>query len=292
MIQLAGINFHQNDLWQATSIEGIIIQKMQEDSVVYSYQSIEELTFELKVRKNIITSARAMNDSQAQFEIFSKSRCNADYWYLTDVGGFQLKEHIRPSDAIRDIYKNSSLYAFECATAKVIIYYNAVLDSIGESLFNQFFKNLYLYSWHTDPDLGIHSIDTNNTNHFIPGDVVYFNNPDVDPRTSWWRGENAVVLEDDTYFGHGLGIKTAPQVIRALNKTRKPEATQSAYLTTYTTRPAFNHLAELSMLPRAYSGFKVQPIIIIHDECSISFAKYVYYLYTVYNQNTCINPFR
>ena len=43
-------------------------------------------------------------------------------------------------------------------TAKVIIYYHAVLNSIGEYLFNQLFQNLYLYSWHSDPDLGIQSL--------------------------------------------------------------------------------------------------------------------------------------
>ena len=85
-----------------------------------------------------------------EFEIFANARCNPKYWDLTGVGGFQLKPDVRPSDAIQDIYNNSSLYAFECATAKVIIFYHAVLNSIGEELFNQYFKNLYLYSWHFD----------------------------------------------------------------------------------------------------------------------------------------------
>ncbi|WP_376766752.1 hypothetical protein [Peribacillus huizhouensis] len=40
--------------------------------------------------------------------------------------------------------------------------------------------NIYLYSWHVDPDLGIQSI---HTDHFLPGDVVYFNNPDLDPES-------------------------------------------------------------------------------------------------------------
>ncbi|WP_308218774.1 hypothetical protein [Bacillus cereus group sp. BfR-BA-01347] len=65
---------------------------------------------------------------------------------------------------------------------------------------------MYLYSWHFDPDLGLKTIYIN---HFLPGDVVYFNNPDFHPQTPWWIGENAVVLGDGTYFGHGLGIKTA-----------------------------------------------------------------------------------
>ena len=154
-----------------------------------------------------------MNKSSVEFEIFANARCNPKYWNLTNVGGFQLKPDVRPSDAIQDIYNNGSLYAFECATAKVIILYHAVLNSIGEELFNQYFQNLYLYSWHSDTDLGLKSVPSP---EFLPGDVVYFNNPDFNPETSWWRGENAVVLEDDTYFGHGLGIMTKEKVIQAL----------------------------------------------------------------------------
>ena len=160
MIQLSGMHFQQSSMWPSGSIESVIIQRMHEDPIVYSYQSIDELSFELKLRKNIIVSARAMNQGHAQFEIFANSRCNPQYWHLTDAGGFQLRYGVTPSDAIQDIYKNSSLYAFECATAKVIIYYHAVLNSIGEHLFNQLFQNLYLYSWHFDPDLGIQSIHT------------------------------------------------------------------------------------------------------------------------------------
>ena len=191
---------------------------MHETSIVYSYSSIYDLSFELKLRKNIIMSARAMNESHADFEIFANARCNPQYWNLTNVGGFQLRPDVLPSDAIQDIIKNGSLYAFECATAKVIIYYHAVLNSLGEDVFNQFFKNLYLYSWHFDSDLGIKSFPAEN---FLPGDVVYFNNPDVNPETSWWRGENAVVLEDGSYFGHGIGIKTNAKIIQTLNKMKK-----------------------------------------------------------------------
>lgn len=283
MIQLSGMPFQQSGMWPSGSIESVIIQRMHEDPVVYSYQSIDELSFELKLRKNIIVSARAMNQGHAQFEIFAKSRCNPQYWHLTNAGGFQLRRGVIPSDAIQDIYRNSSLYAFECATAKVIIYYHAVLNSIGEHLFNQLFQNLYLYSWHFDPDFGIQLI---NTDHFLPGDVVYFNNPDFDPETSWWRGENAVVLGDGTYFGHGLGIRTAEQMIQALNKRRKLGSNQSAYLTNLVTRPSFKHLAKFSMLTRGYPAYKIQNVVIHHNESSISCDRYLFYLNKVYNQMT------
>jgi protein-glutamine gamma-glutamyltransferase len=288
MIQLLGKPFQQSNAWPSDRIERIIIQRMHEDQIVYSYQSIDELSFELKLRKNIITSARAMNQGDAQFEIFTNSRCNSQYWNLTNFGGFQLRHDVIPSDAIQDIFKNSSLYAFECATAKVIIYYHAVLNSIGEELFNQLFQNLYLYSWHFDADLGIQSI---HADHFLPGDVVYFNNPDVNPETSWWRGENAVVLEDGTYFGHGLGIMTSEQMIEALNKMRKPESHQSAYLMNSVTRPAFKHLAKLSILPQRFATYKFQHVVIHHNKSSIPYHQYLFYLNKVYNWINYIHPY-
>ncbi|WP_249870049.1 protein-glutamine gamma-glutamyltransferase [Oceanobacillus saliphilus] len=275
MIQVSGMVFQQSDKWLAGSIESVIIQRMMNDPAVYSYPSIDELEFELKLRKNIIASARAMNQGDAQFESFENSRCNPDYWHLTSAGGFRIRQDVLPSAAIQDIFTNSSLYAYECAVAKVIIFYHAVLNTINEHLFNQLFQNLYLYSWNADPDLGIQIIDTL---HFLPGDVVYFNNPDFNPATSWWRGENAVDLGDGTYFGHGIGIRTAEQMIQALNEMRRPGSIQSAYLLTEVARPSFNYLARLSLSSRSYHSYKVQHAIIHHHESSISCKHYLFYL--------------
>ena len=163
--------------------------------------------------------------------------------------------------------------------SKSNIYYHAVLNSIGEYLFNQLFQNLYLYSWHTDPDLGIQSI---HTDYFLPGDVVYFNNPDVDPKTPWWRGQNVVDLGDGTYFGHGFGIWTGEEMIQILNTKRIPESKNSAYLTNIVTRPTFKDLAKYSMLPRSYTA-KKQHIVIHHNKSSISSSQYLFYLNKVYN---------
>lgn len=272
MIQLSGLPFQQSDMWTSGSVERMIIQRMIEDTVVYSYQSLGELSFEVTLRKNIILSARAMHQSRVRFERFANSRCNPQYWHLTSVGGFQLRHGVKPSDAIQDIFMNSSQYAFECATAKIIIFYHAVLNSIGEDLFNRIFPNIYLYSWHADPDLGITPIYTT---HYLPGDVLYFENPDFNPQTPYWRGENAVVLGDGTYFGHGLGIMTAEQMIHALNQTRMPGSKRSAYLTNIVGRPSFKHLAKLLMSHPGYSIHKYQ-YIVHHNESSVPIDRYVY----------------
>ena len=68
MIQISGMPFQQSGMWPPGSIESVIIQLMHEDPVIYSYQSIGELLFELKLRKNIIASARAMNQGHGSLK--------------------------------------------------------------------------------------------------------------------------------------------------------------------------------------------------------------------------------
>ncbi|MCZ8537734.1 protein-glutamine gamma-glutamyltransferase [Paenisporosarcina quisquiliarum] len=266
MIQVSGMPFQQSDMWTAGSIERLIVQRMIEHTVVYSYQSIDELSFELKVRKNIIASARAMHKSNPLFETFANSRANPQYWQMTSNGGLLLKNGVKPSDAIQDIYLNSEQYAFECATAMVIIFYDAVLKSIGEWLFNQLFQNnIYLYSWQYDSELQIRPYYSYQS---LPGDVIYFKNPEFDPQTPQWRGENAVELGDGTYFGHGLGIMTAEKIIDELNLRRKPESNQTAYLTNVIGRPSFTHLAKIFMSQPSYLVHRLHPIV-HHNESSI-----------------------
>lgn len=274
MIHVSGMPFQPNEL-NVGSMEKVIIQRMSDTRVLYSYPSIHELLFELNLRKNIIESARVMNNSQAVFTTFQYAQCNDTYWKLTKAGGFLLKPNVSPSDAILDIYQNSSQYAFECATACIIVFYHAVLKNIGKPLFNSLFQDIYLYSWHAEPDLGIY---TYYANHFLPGDVVYFMNSDFNPKTSWYRGVNAVAMSDGKFFGHGFGIKTAEEMIEFLNKQRRPESDQSAYLTRLVTNPSFQRLSGLSTFQRGHAAYKKQHIVSHHNKSSISFLHYLTYL--------------
>ncbi|XZF77862.1 protein-glutamine gamma-glutamyltransferase [Bacillus sp. AL-1R] len=273
MDYLSGIPIEQSETRTSESVSKMKLHQMNENPTVHADRSIDE--FENMLRNNIILSARAMFQRKINFAVFARSRCNPMYWHLMRTGGFLLRRGVKPSDAIRDIYFNSSLYAFECATAMVIIYYHAILNLIGENLFNQLFPNIYLYGWHADPDLGI---GAQYSTQILPGDIVYFNNPEFNPLTPEWRGENAVVLGDGTFFGHGLGIMTAQQMIYTLNKMRWPGAYRSAFLSNSVTRPNFNHLAALSNWQRDQSIKKDRNIVFHHNESSISFDYYKYLL--------------
>ncbi|MBD1382558.1 protein-glutamine gamma-glutamyltransferase [Metabacillus arenae] len=241
MIKIRNYTLNMNFLQQAAfnNEQQEILDFMVKYPKVYSYDSFEQLEFELAVREDVVESARALLKSGATFETFATSYCNPLFWTLNSQGAFIIKRGIRPSDAIEDIYQNGRLYGFECATAIVICFYRAVLKNIDRFQFDRIFYGMILYDWHFDDDLGIF---TTRGNDFLPGDCLYFNNPDFDPETPHWRGENTIYLGEDLHFAHGIGIKDGEGIIEALNKYRRPSASQSAYLLPQVTRLDFNYL--------------------------------------------------
>ncbi len=218
-----------------------ILNLMEKSREVYRYDSMMQLEFELLLREEIIEAAKLLDRSGAQFASFETSKCNERYWTVTGEGGFELRPNVLPQTAIEDIFINGQKYAFECAVAIVIIYYKAVLESIDKRHFNQMFANLYLFSWKFDLDLDLNShIGTD----FLPGDCVYFKNSDHDLRMPEWQGENAIVLNGNLYFGHGIGVTTSQGIINVLNTKRKKDSKISAFLLNQITRPNFRYLSQ------------------------------------------------
>ncbi len=223
------------------SIQKNIITTMSSSNKIYEYISLDQLKFELDLRISIINSARQLNNSGFSFRVFRKSFCNTVYWSRTNEGGFLLKDNVSPNEAINDIFINGRKYGNECATAMVIIFYKAVLDVYPKELFNSMFSNIQLMNWHyISRNLNVDYYD--NQVDYFPGDCRYFKNPDVNPLTPEWQGENTIDLGDGTYYGHGIGITTADGIINALNSNRKVGATRSAYLLDSATRPDFKYL--------------------------------------------------
>ncbi|MBO1510782.1 protein-glutamine gamma-glutamyltransferase [Metabacillus bambusae] len=216
-----------------TAEENEIIDRMSQYQERYLFLNDDHFQFVLHLRSAIIHASRSLFTSKAKFTTFETSHCNERFWRLTNQGGFKLKEGIRPSDAINDIFQNGVLYGFECATAMVIIYYKAVLDSINFAQFNRIYLGMYLRDWQSDDDLPIY---TRRGNDYLPGDCLYFNNPQFNPKTPQWRGTNAMDLGNKLFFAHGIGIKTAEGILEALNKRRNPHATEFAYLLSQVTR--------------------------------------------------------
>ncbi|UII57109.1 protein-glutamine gamma-glutamyltransferase [Cytobacillus spongiae] len=225
-----------------TVTQTVVYNSLLNSRYEYRYESVQQLWFELMVRENIMKFALELSRSNAQFQTFNGASFNPVYWIKTSKG-FILQPNVHPSDAVRDIYRNSNLYGFECSTAIMVIYYNAVLASIPKRSFDYLFQNLIIWDWNYDSDLGMTTIVGDD---FIPGDVVYFFNPDYELPV--WTGENAVYLGDDSFFGHGIGVESSSGMIEKLNTLRKPNATETAYLLQQYTRLNFNYLSQFSSI--------------------------------------------
>jgi len=242
MIWIAGrqVNPMMLQDWGLNDVQQEIVHRMAASRDVFEYASEDVLRFELKLRDHLVKSARALYMSGIAFSDFENSRSNPEFWEQTELGGFRLRPGVPPSRGIIDIFQNGNLYATECATAMVIILYHAVLQSIREADFERLFADIVLYDWRYDQDLNLQTLPTDT---FLPGDILYFANPDYDRSKPQWQGENAVFLGRGLYYGHGAGIRTAPSLIAFLNENREPGATRSAYLVSQATRPGFASLA-------------------------------------------------
>lgn len=227
------------------SVEHAVLSAMREGAGTYAYDTLPQLQFELLLRREIVQAATRLHRSGIGFAVFNSSRCNPAYWDRSANGGFQLKGGVSPAKAIADIFADGAEYATECATAMMIVYYGALLAVFGEARFDKIFRDIYLMNWHiADPRLKAAGTPKA-AEQLLLGDRGYFANPDVDPQTPWWQGENVIVMPGGKYYGHGVGFVTAAQIIRALNGNRKADASQSAYLMESAGRPDFRRLAEL-----------------------------------------------
>ena len=248
MISIGGQPFAADalmDRYPRNSVEREVLGRMGESTGTYSFDYMEDLEFELLLRRETVNAARSLARSRISFATFHKSKCNPAYWERTANGGCALKEGVVPSEAVMDIYVNGGEYATECATAMIIVYYQALLAVFGKERFNALFPHIYLMNWHNLDPLLRETGSPRKVDDILPGDRGYFRNPEVDPETPEWQGENVIILPGDLYYGHGIGVTRAGGIIRGLNNHRREGATESAYLVDEVGRPDFKRLAGL-----------------------------------------------
>lgn len=248
MIIVSGKPFNIADIarsYSDKSIELKILNILNGSSEKYTYDTLEQLKFELTMRKQIISTSNELYRSAFSFDIFRRSKCNNAFWKRTADGGFELRDGAKPSAAIMDIFKNGSKYATECATAMVIVYYKAILDMFGDELFDKTFPQIELMNWHRIDPLLSEVGQIQRRHDYFPGDRRYFDNPDVNPKTPEWQGENVIDFGDGFYYGHGIGIYRAEKFIKALNENRTNGAETSSYLMDAAGRPNFAKLASI-----------------------------------------------
>jgi len=238
-------------LYPENTTESKILRILLSDEGRHNFSSEERLDFELKLRSEIVRAAEALNRSRLAFKVFRESFCNKDYWDRMPDGGFALKASVRPSEAIRDIYKNSHKYGTECATAMLIVYYKALLEVFGDEAFDDTFTGIYLMNWHRIEPLLREVGFMSKAKIFLPGDRRYFKNPDVDPATPELQGENVIDLGGGYYYGHGFGRHRAETFIRLLNQNRTEDADEEAYLMDTVGNPNYDKLYNVYRRTRA-----------------------------------------
>ncbi len=213
--------------------------------IVYDYPSLQQLRFEMELRAAVVAAAYELSGSGLHFADFKHARCNEALWTLTPEGGFRIRADATPADGIRDIFANGGQYATECATAAMIVFYKGALDLIGPGEFNRLFSGLLLYDWHTEGNLLL--TKSAGPEETYPGDLVYFKNPDFSPDTPQWRGENAIKVEDDLYYGHPFGITSSQAILSHLNRFRRPGSETPAYLTDEVVYPNYPLLSSFAL---------------------------------------------
>lgn len=251
MIIIADKEMRLEDLepeYEEKGVEREIISIFISSRQEYFYDSLYQLKFELRLRKEIILASYELYKSGLGFAVFRKTKCNPAYWNRAGDGGFVLKNNAKPSDAIFDIFKNGPMYSTECATAMMIVYYRALLNVYSESLFNKTFPKIELMNWHRIDRLLREVGAMKQRADYLPGDRRYFKNPDVNPLTPEWQGENVIDLGNELYYGHGIGIHNANIIIQELNKNRDENADESARLLDSAGRPDFKRLASQTLI--------------------------------------------
>lgn len=252
MITISGSPLQISEIlgtYPENSVERQVLEQMSNSTQAYRYDTLEQLKFELAMRKEIIEASKALNSSGMKFAVFHKTECNPDYWQRTSNGGFLLKNGVKPSDAINDIFKNGKKYGTECATAMVIVYYRALTRVMSEERFNTLFPSIYLMNWHQLDPLLKEVGRPGPVADILLGDRCYFQNPDVDPKVPELQGENVIVMPNNLFYGHGIGITTAEQIIRLLNANRFEGATRTAYfMEGSAARPNFKQLSDASQI--------------------------------------------
>ncbi|MCC8122761.1 MAG: protein-glutamine gamma-glutamyltransferase [Oscillospiraceae bacterium] len=246
MITVAGKPFDVTTLesaFERASVQNQLLAQMSQSGVNYAFGDLTLLKFELNMRSEIVNAAYALNDSRLNFSDFHNARCNPRYWDRTANGGFSLKRGADSAAAINDIFINGGRYATECATAMMVVYYKALLAVYGAKLFNATFPQIYLMNWIIREPLLYQVGLPEKVEDMLLGDRGYFMNYDVNPQTPQWQGENVIVLPNGLYYGHGIGITTADEIIASLNENRRRNATHAAFFTDTAARPDFKRLA-------------------------------------------------
>lgn len=203
-----------------------------------------------QLQLNIVKAAKAFHAAGVNFSGSSKTdKVNQELWWMGYGGKMGVRQGVKPSDALNDIFKNGSKYGMECATGTLVVLYKGILDTIGPNDFDRAFAKTRMFRWNIKDDDFVKAEQVGNLPGYWPGDHTYFKNPEYDPAHSAFQGENVIYLGGGMYFGHGLGIVSEREVVSSLNNLRRPGATRSAFRDDFELRLDGRKIAALDVDP-------------------------------------------
>lgn len=223
---------------------------------------------EITFRMNVIRAAKDLAASGAQFSGDQKSdKVNKTLWTLGYGGRMQVRKFVddrgnlgSPAKAIRDIFQNGRQYGFECATAMMVIFHKAILDTIGDAAFDAFFtepRYLTFFRWSEKDDdyLALERVEQKD-DKLVAGSHYYYKNPDASDANSAFSGENVIYLGERNgerlFYAHGVigrdgnYLVTEGELLRSLSSLRRPGATQQPFRADFSYSLNAHKLAEMA----------------------------------------------
>jgi protein-glutamine gamma-glutamyltransferase len=226
--------------------ERAIIDAMMQSKTRF-VRSEKEIDLEIRFRSNMVKAAQAINDRAPMFpergENFIEAPGASKFWGPDEEGNFGRGLHYKGepykhsfSEAIDELWATTSGLKCDCSAALTLVYLRALRDTLGKEEFDLLWSNFQAiyktiprvsqrggnftpgyFNVSGGPPIG-GLADRYYTDH-LPGDWSAFENKDVTPNFDWaWGAENVIVMPDDKFYGHGIGIKSREVMLDELAK--------------------------------------------------------------------------
>ncbi|NOT58219.1 MAG: hypothetical protein HOP18_26750 [Deltaproteobacteria bacterium] len=202
------------------------------DPCVPCRQSESRQMKEQNIRDHLVSGMKELNTSKCpggglRFKYRHNTTDNEyrmppSHWQPTSADGkkpeqsrsmdYQLKPNVKPSEAIDSLFHGDDCpVVIECMTAIDLLYYRALLATLGPQKFDELFKDGIRIAPNKGPIQKYYTVECRpNRASLQKGDWVYFyNHPDYLNRHGQslnraFQGENAIVTGNNKYAGFGV----------------------------------------------------------------------------------------
>jgi hypothetical protein len=214
-----------------------------------NFQRVDKkLADRVRVDAAVVRGCYLMAKAHHVYGIRSQVRVSTAYWEGTLQPGFyQVRQYVRGSDAVNDIFENPKQYRFGDSYATTIVYLKAMLDLLGPTDFDRVVPSLTIGPFSLTPFVTQMAEVTGNTgqnadaqlrSELRAGDESYFLNPSASDDAKKARSDEqyAIYLGDGKWYAHPFGITTEEAILEYLNRSSDSEADQLARMTRMKTR--------------------------------------------------------